>query len=219
MALDLAAGERRLAEALRPGVVSVVRLPPGLDPVPAALEVASAGVRAVEITLTADGALDAIARLVSADSGALVGAGSVRTPAEVRAAVDAGAGFLVTPTTRPDVIREACRLGVPVVAGGLTPTELDIAREGGASHQKVFPASAVTASYVREVLAPMPDLRLVPTGGVTVDNVPQWRAAGAVAVAVGSALVDAATVRSGERAILSARTRDLLAAWERGHGG
>jgi 2-dehydro-3-deoxyphosphogluconate aldolase/(4S)-4-hydroxy-2-oxoglutarate aldolase len=115
-----------------------------------------------------------------------VGAGSVRTPAQARDAQNAGAAFLVTPTTNPEVLRAA---SVPVVCGALTPTEIEIASVSGAAYVKVFPASAMGPGYVKEVLAPMPELRLIPTGGVTLTNLRDYAAAGAVGVGVGSALV------------------------------
>lgn len=200
-----------LDAALRPGVLAIVRLPEDIDPVPAALAVVGAGVGAVEIPLTTPGALDAVGRLSSADSGALVGAGSARTPADVRDAVDAGARFLVTPMTRVDVLQEASRLGVPVLAGGLTPTELDASAQAGAAYQKLFPASQVGPGYLRELLVPMPDLRVVPTGGVSVNQVTAWKEAGAAAVAVGSSLVDAGSAHDSEE--IRRRSRALLCAW------
>lgn len=191
-------------------VIAIVRLPSaeGLDDAVAA--VVDGGVRAVEVTLTTPGALDAVARARRRHGdGVAVGVGSVRDPTDVDRATGAGATFLVTPTTRPDVLDRAILHGVPVVAGGLTATELDTARLHGATYQKLFPASAVSPAYVRDLLAPMPDLRLVPTGGVSLDNAAAWRAAGAAAVAVGSSVVR--SDRTPEE-IRSAAAR-LLQAW------
>lgn len=207
--------DEALEQALAAGVVAVVRLPDAMDPVPAALAVADGGIRAVEITLTSSRAIEAVGRLVASDTGALVGAGSVRTPADVRACVEAGARFLVTPTTWTDVIAEAVRLGIPVIAGGLTPSELDAAHQAGATMQKLFPASHVGPSYLRDVLAPMPQLRIVPTGGVGLSDVADWRAAGSVGVGVGSELVDARTVAAGDLDELQQRARRLVRAWSR----
>lgn len=202
-----------LADRLRTGVLAIVRLPDGLDPVPAALAVVNAGVRAVEITLTTAGAADSITRLVDTGENALVGAGSVRSVEDVRIAAEAGAAFLVTPSTSPDVIAAATARGIPVVAGGLSPTELDTAHRCGAAYQKLFPASLVGPRYLQEVLSPMPDLQVIPTGGVGPGDVAAWRRAGAVAVAVGSALVEARTVAAGDLTEIHRRARQLLREW------
>ncbi len=196
-------------------IVAIVRLPGADGLVSAARAVLAGGVRALEITLTTPGAAAAVTELRgTVDGDVVVGAGSVRTPADVTRAVDAGAQFLVTPTTRPAVLDAAAGVGVPAVAGGFTPSELDLAREHGAAYQKLFPASAVFAAYVREVLAPMPDLRIVPTGGITVERVGEYRDAGAAAVAVGSALVDARTTAERDWGTLTRRAEAFVAAWE-----
>jgi 2-dehydro-3-deoxyphosphogluconate aldolase / (4S)-4-hydroxy-2-oxoglutarate aldolase len=180
-------------------VVAIIRLPQADQVLRAGQELAGAGLTAVEVTLTTPGALDAVARLrAELAGGCVIGAGSVRTVADVSAAHDAGAQFLVTPTTRVEVLAQARRLGLPVLAGALTPTEIDLAWSAGASAIKVFPASAFGPSYLREVRAPMPEIPLVPTGGVTPGLVADYAAAGAVAVAVGSALVSAELVAAGD---------------------
>lgn len=195
-------------------IVAIVRLPGGADAVTSAAVVAAAGVRVLEVALTTPGALDAVERLRSElGNGVVVGVGSVREPGDVKRARDAGAQFLVTPTTRLEVLSAAVQAGMPVICGGITPTELDTAHSLGASYQKVFPASLAGPAYVREVLAPMPDLRLVPTGGVTIDQVAAYRDAGAVAVGVGSALIDAATVTACDWRTLTHRVAAFLAAW------
>ena len=195
-------------------VIAIVRLPDALAAVPVAAAVYAGGIRAIEITLTTAGALDAVGTMrdVGLD-GLCVGVGSVRTVDDARRAIDGGAEYLVTPTTNSAVVVASQRADVPIVCGALTPTELDTAHRSGADYVKLFPASAVGPQYVREVLAPMPDLRIIPTGGITVDNIGAFRAAGAVGAGIGSALVDRDTVAAEDWHTLEKRARSLIAAW------
>lgn len=188
-------------------MIAIVRLssPEGL--VRACQELVDAGLPAVEVTLTTPGALEAIATLGN------VGAGSVRTAGDALRAQEAGASFLVTPTVRPEVLAVA---KVPVVCGALTPTEIDLAWSAGATFVKVFPASAFGPRYIREVLAPMPEIPLIPTGGVTPELVGEYAAAGAVGVGVGSALVNASLVEDGNWQELRRRAHsfvDAISSW------
>lgn len=195
-------------------VVAIVRLADAAAAVPVAAAVHAGGIRLIEVTLTTAGALDAVGAMREAGlDGFVVGVGSVRTPAEAAEAVDAGAEYLVTPATHLEVIGVARAAGVPLVCGGLTPTELDTAHQAGADYVKLFPAATVGPRYLREVLAPMPDLRIVPTGGITVDNVADFRAAGAAGVGIGSALVDLQAVGAGDWAEIERRAAGLVAAW------
>lgn len=195
-------------------VVAIVRLADAEAAVPVAAAVHAGGIRLIEVTLTTAGALDAVGAMRAAGLDAfVVGVGSVRTPAEAAQAVEAGAAYLVTPATNVEVIGVARAAGVPLVCGGLTPTELDTAHQAGADYVKLFPASAVGPRYVREVLAPMPDLRIVPTGGVTAANVPEFRAAGAAGVGIGSALVDQQVVAAADWPEIERRAAGSVAAW------
>ena len=173
-------------------VIGIVRSSvPGAEPAVEAL--IESGLRLVEVTLTTPGALAAVTWAVESTArrraAALIGVGSVRTPADVERAVAAGAEFLVTPTFDPETLAAARAHGVPVVCGAYTPTEIHQAAMGGAALVKVFPASTLGPPYLTEVLAPMPDTRLVPTGGVGLANLADWFAAGASAVGIGSGLV------------------------------
>lgn len=195
-------------------VIAIVRLSDADSAVQVASAVHAGGIRLIEVTLTTAGALDAVEAMRSAGlDGLSVGVGSIRTPEEARRSIDAGAGYLVTPTTKPDVIETSHAAGVPIISGGLTPTELDTAHQAGADYVKLFPASAVSPRYLREVLAPMPDLRIVPTGGVTADTIAEFRTAGAVGVGIGSALVDSRVVAAADWAELERRASALVAAW------
>jgi 2-dehydro-3-deoxyphosphogluconate aldolase/(4S)-4-hydroxy-2-oxoglutarate aldolase len=181
-------------------LVAIVRLGSADGLVRVCRELVDAGLPAVEVTLTTPGALQAVAATG-------VGVGSVRTVQDARRAQEAGASFLVTPTVRPEVLAAAT---VPVVCGALTPSEIDLAWSHGAAYVKLFPASAVGPRYVREVLAPMPEVPLIPTGGVTAESIPAYLAAGAVGVGVGSALVDQSIVDAQDWAQLRRRARHLL---------
>jgi len=195
-------------------VISIVRLANAGAAIDIAASVHAGGIRLIEVTLTTSGALDTIGAMRAAGlAGLCVGVGSVRTPEQATRSIEAGAEYLVTPTTNPAVIDTALGAGVPIVSGGLTPTELDAAHRAGADYVKLFPVSAVSPRYLREVLAPMPDLRVIPTGGVTVDNIPELRAAGAVGVGVGSALVEPRLVAAGDWAELKRRAAACVAAW------
>ncbi|WP_117213584.1 bifunctional 4-hydroxy-2-oxoglutarate aldolase/2-dehydro-3-deoxy-phosphogluconate aldolase [Allorhizocola rhizosphaerae] len=183
-------------------LIAIVRLRSADGLLRACQELLDAGVPSVEVTLTTPGALDAIQRLG-------IGAGSVRTPSEARQAQEAGAAFLVTPTIRPQVVAAA---QVPVVCGAFTPTEVDLAASEGAAFVKLFPASLGGPRYVREILAPMPDIPLIPTGGVNLSNLADYAAAGAVGVGVGSALADPTLVEARDWASLRQRARAFVQA-------
>ena len=193
------------------GVVSVVRL----DDLSRAIGVAEAlvagGVRAIEFTFTNRDAARAIEETVAAcGDRAVIGAGSVLDAETARVAILAGAAFVVTPTLRPATIELCRRYGVPVVVGGFTATELLTAWETGASYVKVFPARVGGPEYIRDLLGPLPQLKVVPTGGVTPENAPAFIQAGAVAVALGGNLVDAGSVARGDWSVLTERARRLI---------
>ncbi|MEU4643485.1 bifunctional 4-hydroxy-2-oxoglutarate aldolase/2-dehydro-3-deoxy-phosphogluconate aldolase [Micromonospora sp. NPDC023814] len=199
-------------------MIAIIRLSEPDAAVRAGRELAEAGLDSVEVTLTTPRALDAVATLRGELAGSCrIGVGSVRTPAEVTAARDAGAEFLVTPTTRVEVLAQAKAAGLPVVCGAFTPTEVDVAWSSGAALVKLFPAGVAGPPYLRELLAPLPDVPLAPTGGVRPESVAEWAAAGAVAVGAGGALVDAAEVAVGDWAALRRRARAFLAAAAAAH--
>jgi 2-dehydro-3-deoxyphosphogluconate aldolase/(4S)-4-hydroxy-2-oxoglutarate aldolase len=139
------------------------------------------GFRVLEVTLGTPGAVEIIADFAR-DSGVLVGAGTVLTVEQARAAAQAGARFLVSPVLDVEVVAEASRLGCVMIPGCATPTELWKAHRAGAPLQKLFPAPAGGPTWLRSVLAPMPFLRVIPTNGVEVDNASEWLAAGAFAI-------------------------------------
>jgi 2-dehydro-3-deoxyphosphogluconate aldolase/(4S)-4-hydroxy-2-oxoglutarate aldolase len=209
---EVVAGEaarRALRERVeRLGAVAVVRL----DNTESAIRVADAlhagGVTALEITVTVPDAFSVIAAITRRFGDEVcVGVGTVLDVETVRGAVAAGARYVVSPVFRPAVIAESHRLGVPAMPGAITPTEMLTAHDAGADVVKIFPADPFGPGYLKSVLAPMPFLRLMPTGGVTPDNVGDWIDAGAVAVGLGGALVDARLVAAGDWSAITARAR------------
>lgn len=169
------------------------------------------GFRIIEFTLTIPGVLDRIAEFSRRD-GLVVGAGTVLTIEDARAAVEHGARFLVSPVVDEAVIEEAGRLGVAVMPGTHTPTEMLRAHRAGAQLQKLFPAPGLGPAYVSACLGPLPDLRIVPTNGVDAENAAAWLRAGAHALGFVGPLFDAAEVRAGALDKIEARARLLLAA-------
>jgi 2-dehydro-3-deoxyphosphogluconate aldolase/(4S)-4-hydroxy-2-oxoglutarate aldolase len=176
------------------------------------------GVRAVELTLTTPNALDTIAAASGEEDRLLVGAGTVLTAEDARAAVEAGARYLITPAVLPEVIEEGARLGVPVLPGAATPTEILQAWRLGAALVKVFPAGPLGGpAYLRAVRAPLPDVPLVPTGGVGIEEVPAYLHAGAHAVGMGAPLLGDVCA-DGDMRGLAGRTRRLVAMTEEAAG-
>jgi 2-dehydro-3-deoxyphosphogluconate aldolase/(4S)-4-hydroxy-2-oxoglutarate aldolase len=168
------------------------------------------GVHCIEITMTTPGALRAIEEAAGELDGVLMGAGTVLDAATARQAILAGAEFLVTPTVELDVIEMAHRYGKVVIPGAMTPTEILTAWEAGADMVKVFPASILGPAYLKAVHGPLPQIPLVPTGGLTADNAGEFIKAGAAMVCAGSWLVDKKAVAEGHYEVLTERARELM---------
>jgi 2-dehydro-3-deoxyphosphogluconate aldolase / (4S)-4-hydroxy-2-oxoglutarate aldolase len=201
---------REIEEA---GIVAIVRLDDLKAAVPLTEALLAGGVRAIEFTYTNPLAGRAIQEVRAAlGERVLCGAGSVLDGETARAALLAGAQFLVTPVLAEDVIAVGNRYGVPTVIGAFTPTEILRAWQGGATFVKVFPATVGGPRYLKDVLGPLPQVKLIPTGGVSESNAADFLKAGAVAIAVGSNLVDAKTVAAGDWAKLTGRAEGLVAA-------
>ena len=173
------------------------------------------GLEAVEIAMTTPGALRAIEEAAGGLHGVQMGAGTVLDGPTARQAILAGAQFLVTPTVKPDVIEMAHRYGVVVIPGAMTPTEILTAWELGADMVKVFPADVLGPGYLKAVHGPLPQIPLVPTGGITADNAGEFIEAGAAVVCAGSWLVDKRAVAQGNYKLLTERARALVAAVEK----
>jgi 2-dehydro-3-deoxyphosphogluconate aldolase/(4S)-4-hydroxy-2-oxoglutarate aldolase len=196
----------------RLGVVAVIRMkdPARLRAVFDAL--ADGGVRAIEVTMTVPGAVGLIADLArTLPPGIVLGAGTVIDAATARAVIDAGARFIVSPVFRRDVVSTCVERGIVAAPGCFSPTEILDAHEMGADVVKVFPATALGPQYIKDLRAPMPQLKLMPTGGVTLDNAGDWIRAGAVAVGVGSALLDGKAIDEGRLDVIAANARRIVA--------
>jgi 2-dehydro-3-deoxyphosphogluconate aldolase / (4S)-4-hydroxy-2-oxoglutarate aldolase len=214
------AATRIVDRLLAGGVVAIVRLDDGAALAEVAEALIAGGVTALEFTLTTPGALAALAAAAARyGDDLLLGAGTVLDAETARTAILAGAEFIVAPTTDLPTITLCRRHGKVCLPGAYTPTEMLRAYEAGADLIKLFPATTVGPRYIRDVLAPLPMLRIVPTGGVGPDNAGDYIKAGAVAVAMGSSLVDNATVRAGHFEVITERARQAVAAVRAARGG
>ena len=206
------AGRAEVVRAIEAnGVVAVIRLqdPERLRAVVDAL--AEGGVRALEVTMTVPRAIDMIAQLApSLPEGFLLGAGTVLDAETARLAILAGARFVVGPVFRPEVIALCHRYDVAMMPGCFTPTEILAAWEAGADVVKVFPATALGPGFLKDVRGPLPQVKLMPTGGVTLDNAGEWLKAGAVAVGVGTALLDSKAIMAGNYGVITANARRIV---------
>jgi 2-dehydro-3-deoxyphosphogluconate aldolase/(4S)-4-hydroxy-2-oxoglutarate aldolase len=199
------------AQLTSTGVVAIARASSARRVVPAVETLVDAGVTCLELTMTMPGAVDNIAVLAELlGESACVGAGTVLTEQQASECVDAGAKFIVAPSGVPEVVEFASARGIPVLPGALTPSEIVASWLAGAAAVKVFPASAVGPQYLRDVRAPLPDIPLIPTGGVTIDDVPRYLDAGAVAVGMGGPLFGDALRDDGDLRALAVRAKRLL---------
>jgi len=202
------------------GVVAVIRLKDAGSLRAVVEALADGGVRALEVTMTVPRAIELIAELAPTLPPELVlGAGTVLDAATARAAVAAGARYVVSPVFRPDVVRAAHEAGAAAIPGCFTPTEILDATEAGADLVKLFPATPLGPAFLRDLRGPFPALRVLPTGGVSAANAGDWIRAGAVAVGVGSALVDAASVEAKRFGEITRRAKELVAAVAAARGG
>jgi len=175
-----------------------------------------AGIRSIELTLTTPGIMTALPDLIARYDGvADLGVGTITACDEVDAAVAAGARYLVTPISDAALVEHAVATGVPVVPGGLTPTELHGSWRAGAAAVKVFPAGQVTPGYVADLRGPFPDIQVVPSGGIDLEGARAWLRAGAAAVSVGGPLLGDA-FRGGDLDALRGRAAAFAAACVRG---
>jgi len=208
------------AAVVKAGVVAVLRAA-DCRHFPAIVDVlVSAGITAVEITLTCDGALDCLSALAGQYAGSeiLIGAGSVMEPADAQRCLAAGARFLMSPVLALDALRVASAAGVPMYPGALTPSEMHAAVAAGAEAVKLFPAAAVSPRYIAEIRAPLPAALVIPTGGIAVSEVSRWLGAGAAAVGLGGSLIgDAAS--GGPDAALAGRARLAVGLARRARAG
>ena len=178
-----------LKEILDTKIVAIIRLASAKPVFPTAMALAEGGVKAIEVTMGTPNALQEIEKLAK-QAGILVGVGSVVDAKTAAQAINAGAQYIVTPATKKEVINIAHNMGKPVLSGALTPTEILQAHQWGADIIKLFPANIFGLPYFKAVKAPMPYIPIMPTGGITLENAAEWLANGAVALGVGSTLVN-----------------------------
>ena len=174
--------------------------------------VQAGGVKAIEITMTVPDAIEVIRAMARTKPvGVVIGAGSVLDPETARAAILAGAEFVVSPVTNFDTIRLCIRYGIPVMPGALTPTEIVAAWQAGADIVKIFPATSVGPKYFKDIHGPLPQIRLMPTGGVSLENSADFIKNGACCVGIGTALLDTKAIAAGDWNALTENARKLIA--------
>jgi 2-dehydro-3-deoxyphosphogluconate aldolase/(4S)-4-hydroxy-2-oxoglutarate aldolase len=180
-----------------PGIIAVVRTNTTEQIPPICEALLAGGVIAIEITFTVPNALNAI-REASRRFGtnALIGAGTVLDATDCRAATDAGAQFVVSPVTKLEIVEAAHAAGKPVMLGAYTPTEAQTAYEAGADFIKIFPADKLGPSYIKALRAPLPHLKIVPTGGVDLNTAADFLRAGCAALGVGGSLLTAEILKT-----------------------
>ena len=196
------------------GVVPVVRTSSAESAIRAIEAIYKGGIRAAEITMTVPDAIRALEKLADQFGDRIVlGAGTVLDPETARACMLAGAEFFVTPTLKLATIEIVKRYSKVICPGALTPTEVLTAWEAGADVVKVFPCGNVGGpKYIKALKAPLPQVEMIPTGGVNLETTPEFLKAGACAVAVGGELVDAKTIKEGRYEVFEDRARQYLAA-------
>ena len=193
------------------GVVAIIRLKDGAALPRVVDALAEGGVRALEITMTVPGAVEHIRQVAATlPAGFVLGAGTVVDAVTAKRVIDAGARFVVSPVSRMEVIEACHERETPVLPGCFSPTEILNAWDAGADIIKVFPATSLGPGFIKDVRGPLPHVKLCPTGGVSLDNAGEWIRAGAVAVGVGSALVEAGAIAAGDFGKITANAKRII---------
>ena len=193
------------------GIVAVVRFGRSEPLLDAAEALLAGGVEVIEITLTVPNATRVVEQVADRlGDRVLLGAGTVLDPPSARAAIHAGARFLVSPVVRPDVIRVGGRHDTPVIPGALTPTEILTAFDAGADVVKVFPSDVGGPNYLKSLRGPLPHVRLMPTGGVNLETAAAYLRAGACALGIGGSLVEPAAIEAGDFARIESLARQYV---------
>jgi len=198
-----------ISRLLEPGIIPIIRADDSAHVMSACQALVEGGVTALEITMTTPDALECIREAAKRFAPqAITGVGSVTTPQMCRAAIKAGASFVVTPIMRPQIARVAKAAGRVVVLGALSPTEAQLAYEAGADFVKIFPADG--PAFIKAMRAPLPHLEIIPTSGVTLESAPEFLAVGCVALGVGSHLVSPKILRDQDWAELTRLARQFV---------
>jgi 2-dehydro-3-deoxyphosphogluconate aldolase/(4S)-4-hydroxy-2-oxoglutarate aldolase len=194
------------------GIIPVVRAPSAELAEAACSAVAAGGINVVEVTLTVPGAIELIAHLARTTTGILIGAGTVLDPESAKQCLDAGAQFLVSPGFDTGTVELAARQGVLMMAGALTPTEVINAWKSGVDFVKVFPCGNVGGpSYIKSLKAALPQIPMVPTGGVNLTTAAAFLEAGSAALGIGNDLISAAALKSGDFDLITNLARQYVA--------
>lgn len=194
-----------------PGIIAVVRAQKPDQVLPLSEALIAGGVIAIEITMTTPNAIEAIRGVTQAiGTRGLIGVGTVLNAKTCRTAIEAGAEFVVSPIMRPEIVTAAHAADKPVMLGAYTPTEAQLAYEAGADFIKIFPADKLGAEYIKAIRAPLPHLRLVPTGGLDLQNAAAFLKAGCAALGVGSSLVSAQILRDENWSELTRLAREFV---------
>jgi 2-dehydro-3-deoxyphosphogluconate aldolase/(4S)-4-hydroxy-2-oxoglutarate aldolase len=202
------------------GVIAVIRAKSSDQLIAAAEAIRAGGVKALEVTMTTPGALDVISAAAERfGDDVLFGAGTVLDAETARSAILAGAGFIVAPTLNTEMIALCNRYGVPVLPGCFTPTEALTAWEAGADMIKLFPANVGGPGLLKAILAPLPQLEVVPVGGVNLDTAAAFIRSGAVAVGVGTSLLDQTLLDRRDMEELTRRAAAFVAEVQKGRSG
>ena len=211
--------EETVKRIIAGGAVAVIRLADPGKLIKVVEAIHAGGISGIEITMTVPNAIKVIGE-ASREIGDYmnVGVGSVLNAETARMAIDAGARYVVSPIFKKEIVEVAHERDIPAIPGAFTPTEIQTAYEAGADIVKVFPADVVGMAFFRGVLAPMPHLKLMPTGGVTLKNAGEWLKSGACAVGVGSALLDRKAIDSGKYQVLTENAKimmeSIIRAWQ-----
>jgi 2-dehydro-3-deoxyphosphogluconate aldolase/(4S)-4-hydroxy-2-oxoglutarate aldolase len=205
--------EKNLKDMLDCGVVAIVRVGSAREALEVCEAIAAGGIRSIEITMTVPGAIDAIKQFAtSVKDDILVGAGTVLDAQAAGAAITAGAEFIVSPTLNLEVIKVCRRYSKIAIPGTFTPTEILTAWEAGGDIIKVFPATVGGPQYLRDIRGPLPQVRLCPTGGVSLENTPDFIKAGAAVVAAGTSLVEKKALSEKKYGVITENARRFMEA-------
>lgn len=206
-----------LNKVLNSGVIAVIRAEEAETAKGIIAAVRAGGISAIEVTMTVPGALDVIKELAaSKDEDIVLGVGSVLDPETARSAILAGAEYVVSPHLNEDVVRLCNRYQIPSMSGAATASEVVKAMEAGTDIIKVFPGEVMGPKFIKAILGPIPQAPLMPTGGVTLENVQEWVDAGAVAVGAGGSLTRG--VKSGDYKLITENARQLVKKFKEAKG-
>ncbi|WP_020533157.1 bifunctional 4-hydroxy-2-oxoglutarate aldolase/2-dehydro-3-deoxy-phosphogluconate aldolase [Flexithrix dorotheae] len=206
--------EEILTELFQTKIVAIIRLDKSEPVVQVAEALVKGGVKAIEVTIGTPNAVEEIEKLAG-NPDILAGAGSVINAEMAELVIKAGAQFIVTPVSKPEIIEMAHRYGKPVLSGAFTPAEMLQAYEWGADIVKMFPAESLGLPYFKAVKAPLPQLPIMPTGGITIDNAREWIQNGAVCLGVGSTLVNKKLIAQNDYEAISKLARGMREAVNR----